>query len=239
MLKRPLATIAPLTMAFVCLALMVVIIWGRSTSDSQLYTAVNSAPEWSNNQILLQRAWAGAMPAIAADLAVLNIFNIYANSQLYPPSSREPWWSHLHNQLRTGQDMDPYFRDIYRLTEGLLAFEAGKMEEAVALLAKSEAFLNSSDPLLVASFIAHQELHNDKLAIELATKATQKPDAQPLAIGYATSLLKNESGCQIAFQFLAGRFHAMPEKYQQGIKRRIRELLLSEECKGKIQDSYL
>lgn len=135
--------------------------------------------------------------------------------------------------------MDPYFRDIYRLAEGLLAFEAGKMEEAVALLVKSEPFLNSSDPLLVASFIAHRELHNNKLAIDLATRATQKPDAQPLAIGYAASLLKKESGCQIAFQFLVSRFHSMPKKYQQGIKNRIKRLLLNKECEGKIQGSYL
>lgn len=216
------------------ISLIALIVWGRSTSDFQHTHIQKSVTVWSDNQILMHRAMAGPMPAIAADLAVLNIFNIYANSLQAPQSAKEYWWTQLHNQLRIGQAMDPYFRDIYRLTEGLLAYEANKMEASVDLLAKSEAYLNSSDPLLVASFIAHQELHNNELAFNLANRASQKPDAQQLAIGFASSLLKKKTGCFAAIQFLSNRLQSMPEKYQQGIKSRIRRLQESVECAKEI-----
>jgi len=220
-------------LVLVMLSLLVLITWGRSVSNVRLYASQERASKWSGSQLLLYRAWAGAMPAIAADLAVLNIFDIYASSQLSPQSSREVWWTRLHNQLRTGQAMDPYFRDIYRLTEGLLAYEANKMEESVELLSMSEPYLNSSDPLLVASFIAHQELKNDELAFDLANRAIQKPDTQYITIGFATSLLKKNSGCRVALQFLNSRLHTMPEKYQQGIKNRIKSIQASKECKSR------
>ncbi len=210
--------------------LLALVVWGRSVSDIQLYAAHQEAPVWSDKQQLFYRAWAGALPGLAADLAVLNVFNIYAESQKTVPSSRNTWWNHLHYQLRVGQIMDPYFRDIYRLTEGLLAYEANKMQESVEILSKSEPFLNSSDPLLVASFIAHQELHNDELAFDLANRASQKPDAQPFTVGYASSLLKKSNGCRAAVQFLAGRMQTMPEKYQQGIRNRIKRLQANDEC---------
>jgi len=219
-------------MMLVMFTLVALIIWGRSASEYHVPASQEVSTEWSERQMLLYRAMAGPVPAIAADLAVLEVFNIYANSQQTPLSSKDIWWSQLHNQLRTGQAMDPYFRDIYRLTEGLLAYEANKMQASVDLLSKSEPYLNSSDPLLIASFIAHQELHNDELAFELANRASQKPDAQPFTVGFASSLLKKNSGCRAALQFLAYRLESMPEKYQQGIRNRIKRLQSDAACKN-------
>jgi len=219
-------------MLIAMISLLTLTSWGRSVSDIRFSMVQGSTTEWSDNQVLFYRAWAGPLPGIAADMAVLDIFNIYANSQQAPLSSKELWWSQLHNQLMIGQAMDPYFRDIYRLTEGLLAYEANKMQESVDLLAKSEPFLNSSDPLLVAAFIAHQELHNDELAFDLANRASKKTDAQQIAVGFASSILRKSNGCRIAIEFLAGRLQDMPEKYQQGIKNRIQSLQTSDSCRN-------
>ena len=216
-------------------ALIAAIGWGRSNTPPRQEFLPLTTSQWSENHALWHRAWAGPVPAFAADMAVLNIFNIYAQATATPAENREPWWSALKYQLRLGQDMDPYFRDIYRLTEGLLAYEAQDMQEAINILSLSEPYLNSSDPLLVAAFIAHQELKNDVLAIPLAIKAADKPDASPLAVGFASSLIKGQSGCRAALAFLNSRLGSVPEKYQQGIVRRIRKLQEGEECREEIQ----
>jgi hypothetical protein len=216
------------------IALIPAIGWGRSlTPDPQEFIPVNTSI-WSKNQALWHHAWAGPVPGFAADMAVLNIFNIYAQAQAIPAEERAPWWLALKYQLQLGQYMDPYFRDIYRLTEGLLAYEAQDMQGAVNILSISEPYLNSSDPLLVAAFIAYQELKDNTLAVSLAKRAADKPDSSTLTLGFATSLIRGKSGCKAALAFLYSRLDVVPAKYQQGIIRHIKRLQEKEECQGKI-----
>jgi len=189
---------------------------------------------WSNNQALWHRTWAGPVPGFAADMAVLSIFNIYAQAQTLPTGNRAPWWLALKYQLQLGQDMDPYFRDIYRLTEGLLAYEAQDIRGAIHILSMSERYLNSADPLLVAAFLAHQELKDSMLAVSLARRAAEKPDSNALTLGFATSLIRGQSGCKAALAFLYSRLNAMSAEYQQGIIRRIKSLQEKGKCRGKI-----
>ena len=222
----------------VAAALLSAIVWGRSASNmNHQSNPVFTPGSWSQQQLLLQRAMAGPLPAIAADIAVLHVFNIYAQSLDSPQLSERVWWPALYHQLRTAQAMDPYFRDVYRLTEGLLAYEAKRMAQAVELLSMSEPYLNSSDPLLVASFIAHQELHNDPLAIDLAKRASSKTDVQAFTIGYTVSLLKKRNNCHTALQFLLDRLHHIPEHFQQGIRNRIHKLQQNKQCQGEFQNS--
>jgi hypothetical protein len=206
------------------------VVWGRSNTPArQEYSPLTTAP-WTEKQAIWHRLWAGPVPAFTADLAVLNIFNIYAQATVTPVNDRAPWWAALKYQLYLGHDMDPYFRDIYRLTEGLLAYAAQDMQAAIHILSLSEPYLNSSDPLLAAAFIAHQELKDDVQAISLAKRAVDKPDSNQLALGFASNIIKGQSGCEAALAFLNSRLGAMPEKYQQGIIRRIRKLQEGEEC---------
>jgi hypothetical protein len=210
------------------------IIWGRSnTHVRQEFSPLASSP-WSEKQALWHRLWAGPVPAFAADLAVLNIFNIYAQATATPVNHRAPWWAALKYQLYLGQDMDPYFRDIYRLTEGLLAYAAQDMRAAVHILSLSEPYLNSSDPLLAAAFIAHQEIKDDVQAISLAKRAADQPDNNQLALSFASNIIKGQSGCKAALAFLSSRLGTIPAKYQKGIIRRIRKLQEKEECRGTI-----
>jgi len=211
-------------------ALIFSIGWGRSnTPVRQEFSPLTTSP-WSEKQALWQRAWAGPVPAFAADMAVLNIFNIYAQATAASTENRAPWWAALKYQLQLGQEMDPYFRDVYRLTEGLLAYEAQEMQEAINILAMSEPYLNSSDPLLVAAFIAHQELKDDKQALRLAIKAAEKTDASPLTLSFAGNLIKGQSGCKAAVAFLRSRLDNIPEEYHQGIIRRIEKIQGNEKC---------
>lgn len=215
-------------------ALIFTIGWGRSNTPARQELSPLSTSPWTERQALWQRARAGPVPAFAADMAVLNIFNIYAQATAASVENRAAWWAALNYQLHLAQNMDPYFRDVYRLTEGLLAYEAQDMQGAINILSKSEPHLNSSDPLLVAAFIAHQELKNEILALSLARKAADKPDASPLVLGFASSLIKGQSGCKASLSFLRSRMNTLPEKYQKGIIRRIRKLQEGEECRGEI-----
>lgn len=216
-------------------ALVLAIAWGRENTPSQLEFSPTGTPSWSENQALWHRVWAGPVPGFAADMAVLSIFNIYAQATALPAREREPWWSALKYELQHAQSMDPYFKDVYRLTEGLLAYEAQDMKTAIHILSASEPYLHSSDPLLVAAFIAHQELKDDGLSVALARRAAQQPDASQLALGFASNIIKGQSGCRAALDFLLDRLETMPEKYQLGIKRRIKKLQEGEECQERTQ----
>lgn len=212
----------------VCL-LLVVIAWGRSVSEFPPLAGATETLHWSPKQQLLDRAWAGAVPGVAADVAVLETYNIYARARK-GTGQHAFWRDQLYFELRRAQAMDPYFRDVYRLTEGLLAYEAQRWKEAVDLLAASEPSLNSADPLLAASFIAHQYMHNNALAIRLAQKAMTKPDANDLTIGFATALIKKKSGCRMAMAFLQTRLYTLPKRYRQGILNRIRRYRQHKGC---------
>jgi hypothetical protein len=159
---------------------------------------------------------------------VLEIFNIYAHRSQHGPNA--PWRDQLYFELRRAQAMDPYFKDVYRLTEGLLGYEALRWQDAVNILASSEPWLNSADPLLAASFIAHQYLHNNTLAIRLAKQAIKKPDASQLTIGFAAALIRKQSGCKLALAFLESRLHTLPGQYRQGILFKMQQLRHSKAC---------
>jgi len=209
--------------------LVAVIAWGRSVSHFPPLVGASETLRWSSSQQLLDRAWAGAVPGIAADAAVLEIFNIYAHARSqHGPNA--PWRDQLYYELRLAQAMDPYFKDVYRLTEGLLGYEALRWQETVDILASSEPWLNSADPLVAASFIAHQYLHNNTLAIRLAKQAIKKPDASQLTIGFAAALIRKHSGCKFALAFLESRLHTLPRRYRQGILYKMQQLRQSKAC---------
>lgn len=214
--------------AVACL-LLATIVYGRSVSNFAPLSGASETLHWSPNQQLLDRAWAGAVPGIAADAAVLEIFNIYARakSQRGPNA---PWRDQLYFALRRAQAMDPYFKDVYRLTEGLLGYVAQRWKQAVDILASSSSSLNSSDPLLAASFIAHQYLKNNVLAISLAKQAIEKPDVSGMAIAFATVLIKKHAGCRMALAFMESRLHTLPKQYRQGILERMRQYRRSKAC---------
>jgi len=210
--------------------LVFAISWGKSAADfSQLHSSP-SLSTWSPGIQLLTRAWAGAVPGLAADTSILKIFDIYDRIRTSPEHDRDKWWDQLSFYLHKAQSMDPYFKDAYRLTEGLLAYEGKRTYEAIGLLSASEKWLNSADPLIAASSLAHYDLNDDKLAIALATKAINKPDAQDLTIGFATSLIRQNSGCREAIAFMYSRLKLLPERYRQGITNRIKRYQHSKIC---------
>lgn len=205
----------------ILLLLILAVIWGRSNQPSPLH-GYETLPIYSNNSLIITRAWAGALPGLAADISVLQVFNIY-NALVKNPSSMT-LKDALSNRLQIAQKMDPYFLDTYRLAEGLLAYEAKKYREAIDLLAASQSYLHTYETLLVAAFIAYQYLHDSDRAMSLAQQAAAQPDAPAMAASFAARLIHEKHGCKLAIAFLQSRMHVMPITYQKTIQRKIKAL---------------
>ena len=220
-------------------SLLLLVAWGRSETALNTQNYQTPALQWSDEQSLLHKAIGGAVPGFAADIKVLNIFDTFALSQKRQPDMRQPLWNQMFYQIMAAQSLDPWFRDVYRLTEGLLAYEAGKAVEAIAVLQLSELYLNSGDPLLVASFLALRELHNDTLAIDLAKRAASKADSSTFAVSFAAGLIHKQNGCELAIAFLQSRLLVLPEEYRQSIHTKIQQIQQSEECLRGNQASHL
>jgi len=158
-------------MSIVGCLLVFAIAWGRSQADFEQVEIQHSSPPWTSNMQLLSSAWAGPIPALAADFAILTVFDIYDHIQSSSsPHNQEKLWNQLSFQLHKAQSMDPYFRDVYRLAEGLLAYEGNRIT------------------------------------------------------------VRQNSGCKEAIIFLYSRLKILPERYRQGILRRITRYKESEIC---------
>ncbi len=216
------------------LVLALIIAWGRSTQSE--VTHIMESGTWSESSVLWHKASAGSLPGLGADLAILNVFNIYAQVTSGKQSG-ETWKMALLDKLHIAQSLDPYFNDTYRLTEGLLAYEAGKFDKAIDILAASVPFLHQYEPLMVAAFIAHQDIHDQQLAASLARQAAMQPDAPPLALSYAAKLTSKAAGCRFAIAFLQARINVTPITYRQHILNKIKKIREGEACQQEIADS--
>ncbi len=187
-------------------------------------------PRWSENSASWHRIVAGPLPGLWADQAILEIFNIYNVAKDKPSTERPQWWHLLSYQLHRALTLDPRFRDAYRLTEGLLAYEPGFSLDAVDILEHNARDAESGEYLLVASFLAHQDLHDDARAIRLASMAASKKDTSLLAAGFAARLIQRGKGCAAAIAFLQQRKRLLPEKYAGGIEKKIERLKQAPAC---------
>jgi len=172
--------------------------------------ADTAPPHWNWNSAAWHRIVAGPVPGLWADQAILEIFNIYNVAKDSPAEERPQWWRMLSYQLHRALALDSRFRDAYRLTEGLLAYEPGFSIDAVDLLERSARDAESGEYLLVASFLAHQDLHDDERAIRLASMAATKQDTSLLAAGFAARLVQQGKGCEAAIAFLQQRKYLLP-----------------------------
>jgi len=161
------------------------------------------------------RMLAGPVPGLAADMAILEVFNLYDGAKDSQGALRQAWWHQLSYQLHRALALDPRFHDAYRLTEGLLAYEPGFTADAVELIEQHAPMLDSGEYPLVASFLAWHELHDRARALRLARIASEKPDTAAFAAGFAAQLIRRDKGCRAAMSFLR-----MRARVAQGLSRR-------------------
>ena len=197
----------------------------RTTTEQQDPTATRQEPT------TLQPAWvrarAGAWPGLHADLAILHTFDADDRARACPDGNaacRSAALNRIRQQLELAMLLDPSFRDTARLIEGLLGYEPGYVADAVHLIARHADALQWGEPLLIAAFLAHQELGQDRLAMHLAVQAMQDDDIASLAISFAKRLAQGGIRCHQALAFLRTRLRALPPARRHALKQRIRSL---------------
>jgi len=222
-----------MTIRILVLALLLpVLLWAHDQlPSSAISMRVDIAPpHWDRNRASWHRIVAGPLPGLWADQAILEIFNIYNVAKDSPAEEHSQWWRMLSYQLHRALTLDSRFRDAYRLTEGLLAYEPGFSIDAVDLLERHARDAESGEYLLVASFLAHQDLHDDARAIRLASMAADKSDTSLLAAGFAARLVQQKQGCKSAIAFLQQRKRLLPEKYAGSIEKKIQRMQQDPAC---------
>jgi len=165
---------------------------------------------------------AGPLRGIIADFRMLDVFAIYyAATQ----QQQKQVLQYLPVYLNRAQHLDPKFFDVYRLAGSILAYDARMPEAAVNLLRKS--FDQRPDVWefpFFAGFIAHDLLHDDKLAFDLISVAASRQGTPPFLVTLASRFLASTATSQDAIAFLQGILKMMPPEYQAGIQWRIKEL---------------
>ncbi len=192
--------------------------------------APEMARDWDQRSELLHGMLAGPVPGFWADAAILQLFNVFDAARYTKGELRRRWWRELAYLLHEALSLDPRFRDGLRLTEGLLGYEPGFTEEAVDMLEQFGPNVASGEYLLVASFLAHVELHQTERALHLAAMAADKPDVGSLAQGFAAKLLLQHHGCKAALAFLEYRKSRMPQAYADQLQSRIERMRKDPAC---------
>jgi hypothetical protein len=176
---------------------------------------------------IIQSIAAGPFKGMASDFNILSVFTMYNHIKSAPldKAQQQMAWQHLSSYLNRAQSLDPWFRDTYRLTIGLLAFSDGFASDAVQILEAGSAQISWDWKLpFYAGFIAYDRLNDRQKAFELMQESISRPNVSPLAIGLASRFLQKEKGSEASIFFLEYMLQTMPEKYHGPIKNRIKRL---------------
>lgn len=174
---------------------------------------------------LISAMQAGMLPSFFSDLSVLKIFSSFHKfSSSASPKARQVYSQHALASFHEAQFLDPFFLDIYRLAEGVLAYEFNMPKEAVTILEKGSLQLNEWGIPFIASFIAYNQLKDPKKAILLARRASQKKGVPPLIIDYTSKLMNDSLGIDFSIRFLEERKKALPADYSNALNKRIEKL---------------
>jgi len=165
---------------------------------------------------------AGPLRGMMADFRMLDVFALYYEASQKRDSQA---LQYLPVYLNRAQNLDPKFFDVYRLAGSILAYDAHMPEASVALLRKSfEQRPDAWEFPFFAGFIAHDLLHDDKLAFDLISVAVGRKGTPPFLATLASRFLQSTATTQDAIAFLQGIIKVMPPEYQAGVKLRIQEL---------------
>ncbi|RME06270.1 MAG: hypothetical protein D6816_07935 [Bacteroidetes bacterium] len=183
------------------------------------------------SSIWLERAIVGPCVGIGSEYALLRVFTLF-DEILHPLPVSQPdlLYRYLMEEIQHAQQFDPWFFDIYRLTTGIAGFTPGLQRQAVEVLQKAGKYRTwDYEPLFIAGFIAHDQLHDDELAFELMQEAARRPGAPPMLLGLAARFLDRVKGREASIAFLQQMLETMPKDYQKPILERIERLKSEEE----------
>lgn len=127
-------------------------------------------------------------------------------------------WNVVAQLLDQSSKLDPYFRQTYRLAQSTLPWEAGKIEEAIAILERSRKHLTWDwQPGFYIGFDYYFFLKDNLTAAQKLMETSEVPGA-PVALATLASRLASRSGnTRAAIDFLA----AIYEKTEDIEKRKV------------------
>ena len=169
----------------------------------------------------IQKVIAGNFLGSAADYNILQVFSLYGSIE--QTEHNHQLWEYLKNRLYAASREDPYFKDTYRITSGLLAAQKGYEQAAVDLLSHGGEFRTWDwESLFLAGFFAYEFLDNQKLAKKLLEKSTQRPNAPSMAVGLVAKIIQENKGSEASIRFLEQMKLTLPKQYQHELDYRIK-----------------
>jgi len=199
--------------------------WGRAHQAGTL--SVQTALATPPLPVAAQLALAGPFRGWMADADLLAAFSVYylmTHPEPGQAGERPRLARHLASLLDAASRLDPRFKDVHRVTGGVLAFEPGYARQAIAIMERGARAGTDWEPPLVAGFLAHELLGDDDWAVRLLKLAATKPGAPPLALGVAARIIAKRHSIGDSVRFLRAMERSLPEEYRGAIELRIRKL---------------
>jgi len=180
------------------------------------------------SSLIVQQAIAGPCLGLASESNVLSIFALYwsIKEKNLSKEDQHQAWSYLYHHLQQAQSFDPWYWDVYRLTNGLLVYQEAFQQEAFDILVRgAEARTWDWEVPFIAGFLAHDVIKDDELAFHLMNMAIHKEDAPITVIGLAAKFLSKTETVEDSVNFLRTLKSTVPKGYATYIDIRIKELL--------------
>lgn len=169
------------------------------------------------------RVFALGYDGLLADYLTLKAMTFFGERVMHQQAMRPEDWDYLEAMLKTVTDLDPYFRDPYMLAEGLLAWEARRIEVVNRLLEK--AWNHHPEfwefPFYIG-FNYFYFLDEPGIASDYLMEASRLPGSPNFLPGLAARLTVDASQTRMGIVFLKG---LMAQTEDKALKSRYRKRL--------------
>lgn len=129
--------------------------------------------------------------------------NIQYQGNVLTISFSEPQWKWFHGVMDASSDLDPYFVDPYYVGNSFLAWDAGMIQEANALLEKGSRYRDWDWTLpFFLGFNQFYFLQDNEKAAEYLMEASRRPDASPVLASLASKLAFKANKTENSILFL-------------------------------------
>jgi hypothetical protein len=142
---------------------------------------------------------------VASDVLLIRALMFIGSTQERAEISdvKKAEWKWFYDTLNASTDMDPYFEDAYYLSNAILTWDAGMVQEANMLLVKGSRYRTwDADLPFFLGFNHFYFLKDNKTASEYLMDASRRPGAKPLFANLAVKLASQENRTESAINFM-------------------------------------
>jgi len=180
---------------------------------------------------------------LLSDYQLLKVMTFYGERTLAERALNEADWRYMVGALDAITDLDPHFQDPYILIEGLLAWDAGMIEEANRLLQKGMKYRERDWQIPFFIGFNYFYFRGDVVkGAEYLMTASQLPGGPAFLAPLAARLGYYGGKAKTAIMFLQG---VLAQTRDEVLRRRLQKRLLAleradqiEEALGRFKDQY-